>query len=174
VKIFIFSRAQLVHFSLEETFAFFSNPRNLEFLTPAFLHFEFRREPPATMEPRTILEYRLRLYGVPINWRTRIEKVEPPLKFVDVQEKGPFALWRHTHTFRDLGGKSTEMTDRVEYAVPFGLVGEFANRLLVKRSLRAIFDYRQSELASVLGALRDRNRQCARDLSQVDREYTAR
>lgn len=174
MKIFIFSRAQLVHFPLEETFAFFSDPRNLELLTPAFLHFEFRREPPLVVEPGAILEYRLRLYGVPINWRTRIESVEPPRKFVDVQEKGPYALWRHTHTFRDLGGASTEMTDRVEYAVPFGFVGEFANRIFVRRSLRQIFDYRQSELASVLGEIRVRDKQCARDLPRVDREYTAR
>jgi ligand-binding SRPBCC domain-containing protein len=174
VKIFIFSRAQLVHFPLEKTFAFFSDPRNLEFLTPSFLHFEFRCKPPPMVEPGTILDYRLRLYGIPINWRTRIESVEPPLKFVDVQEKGPYALWRHTHTFRDLGGTATEMTDRVEYAVPFGVAGEIANRLFVRRSLRQIFDYRQSELASVLGAMRERDQQSVRDLARVDREYTAR
>ncbi len=163
-----------MHFPLEETFAFFSDPRNLQLLTPPFLHFEFRREPPLIVAAGTILEYRLRLYGVPINWRTRIESVEPPRKFVDIQEKGPYALWRHTHTFRDLGGTSTEMTDRVEYAVPFGTVGELANRLFVGRSLRQIFDYRQSELASVLGAIRDRGKPCARDLPPVDREYTVR
>jgi ligand-binding SRPBCC domain-containing protein len=163
-----------VHFPLEETFAFFSDPRNLELLTPPFLHFKFRREPPLVVEPGTTLDYRLRLYGVPINWRTRIEIVEPPHKFVDVHEKGPYALWRHTHTFRNLGGTNTEMTDRVEYALPFGAVGELANRIFVRRSLRQIFDYRQSELATVLGAVRNRDKQCARDLPRVDREYSAR
>lgn len=158
---------------MAKTFAFFSDPRNLELLTPPFLHFEFRREPPPIVEPGTMLEYRLRLYGVPIKWRTRIESVEAPRRFVDVQEKGPYALWRHTHTFRDLGGTSTEMTDRVEYAVPFGALGELANRLFVRRSLRQIFDYRQRELASVLAAIRDSDKQCARDLPRVDREYTA-
>jgi ligand-binding SRPBCC domain-containing protein len=173
VKIFIFSRAQLVHFPLQETFAFFSDPRNLELLTPAFLHFRFVHQPPPAVEPGTILDYRLRLYGVPLRWRTRIESVEPPIRFVDVQERGPYAMWKHTHTFRDIGGTATEMTDRVEYALPFGAVGEIANRLFVKRSLRQIFDYRQSELTSVLGAIRERGKQSARDLPRVDREYSA-
>ena len=153
MKIRIFERAQLVPYPLEPTFDFFTDPRNLERLTPAFLHFEFLHEPPAVAVEGTVLDYRLRLYGIPIKWRTRIVLVEPPLKFVDIQEKGPYAFWRHTHSFRAIG-EQTEMTDRVEYAIPFGPFGEIARLLFVDRSLREIFDYRQRELAGVMKRIR--------------------
>jgi ligand-binding SRPBCC domain-containing protein len=152
VKTHVLERTQLVPYPLETTFAFFSDPRNLEHLTPAFLKFEFLREPPATMVAGTVLDYRIRLYGVPVQWRTRIELVEPPTRFVDVQEKGPYANWRHTHTFRSIGAQ-TEMTDHVDYAIPFGPLGELARVVLVDRSLREIFDYRQRELIGVMKAV---------------------
>ena len=139
-------------YPVDVTFAFFSDPRNLERLTPAFLRFQFLREPPATMAPGTVLDYRIRLYGIPVHWRTRIEAVEPPIRFVDVQEKGPYAFWQHIHTFRSIGAQ-TEMTDHVEYAVPLGPLGEIARLVMVKRSLREIFDYRQRELAAVMKAV---------------------
>jgi len=138
--------------SIGELFEFFSDPRNLERITPAILHFEFITPPPAIVRAGTILDYRIRLYGVPVHWRTRIELFEPPLRFIDVQEKGPYALWRHTHTFRDLGGGNTEMTDHVDYAMPLGPLGEIAYRLFVARSLKQIFDHRETEMARMLSA----------------------
>jgi ligand-binding SRPBCC domain-containing protein len=89
---------------------------------------------------------------VPVHWRTRIEIVEPPKKFVDVQEKGPYALWRHSHIFKDIGGGSTEMKDRVEYAMPLGLLGEIAYHLFVARSLAQIFKFRESKLKEIMGS----------------------
>lgn len=150
----ILERTQTVPRPPEEAFAFFCDPRNLERLTPAFLRFQFLREPPATFAPGTVLDYRIRLYGVPVHWRTRIEIVEPPVRFVDVEETGPYAYWRHTHTFKDLGGARTEMRDRVEFALPLGLLGEIAYRLFVARSLKEIFDYRERALAAILSVER--------------------
>ncbi len=147
MKIRRLERIQTIPSPIEKVFEFFSDPRNLERMTPAILRFEFLAPPPAVVLAGTILDYRIRLYGVPVHWRTRIESVEPPHRFIDVQEKGPYALWRHTHSFRDLGGGKTEMSDRVEYAMPLGALGKLAHRLFVAKSLAQIFAYRESEMA---------------------------
>jgi len=135
-----------VPISILEAFDFFSDPRNLERLTPDLVHFQFLKPPPDKVSPGTILEYRLRLYGLPVKWRTRIEIVEPPTRFVDVQDKGPYAMWRHTHSFREVDAGHTEIRDQVEFAMPLGPLGEIAYRLLVTRSLKQIFDYRAAAL----------------------------
>ena len=139
-------RTQVVPISISEAFDFFSNPRNLERLTPDLVHFQFLKAPPEKLSPGTVLEYRLRLYGVPAEWRTRIESVDAPTRFVDVQDKGPYARWRHTHCFREVDAKHTEIRDQVEFAMPLGLLGELAYRILVARTLQQIFDYREAAL----------------------------
>ncbi len=145
-------RTQVVPISIREAFDFFSNPHNLERLTPDLVHFQFLTPPPERVSPGTILEYRLRLYGIPVKWRTRIESVEAPTRFVDVQEKGPYAMWRHTHSFRELDANHTEIQDLVEFAMPLGMLGEVAYRLLVAGSLRQIFDYREAALRRLFSA----------------------
>ena len=149
MKVRVLERTQIVPRPLDETFKFSSDPRNLQRLTPAFLKFKFLSTPPAAVQPGTVIDYEIRLYGVPVHWRTRIEIVEPPHRFVDVQEKGPYALWRHTHSFREIAGGTT-MSDRVEYAMPFGPLGEIAYHLFVARSLEQIFDFRTRELAAIM------------------------
>jgi ligand-binding SRPBCC domain-containing protein len=151
VKVRVLERIQIVQRPLAETFRFFSDPRNLERLTPAFLNFKFVTPPPEVMRPGDVIDYRIRLYGVPVHWRTRIEVVEAPNRFVDVQEKGPYASWRHSHTFTDIGGGRTEMKDRVEYAMPLGPLGEIAYHLFVRRSLTEIFEFRERKLAAIMG-----------------------
>jgi ligand-binding SRPBCC domain-containing protein len=150
MKVRTLERVQIVPRPPAETFRFFSDPRNLQRLTPAFLNFKFLAPPPDVMHPGTAIDYQIRLYGVPVHWRTRIEIVEAPKKFVDVQEKGPYALWRHSHIFRDIGKGSTEMKDRVEYAMPLGPLGEIAYHLFVARSLAQIFEFRESKLAEIM------------------------
>ena len=152
VKVRTLERTQIVPRPIAETFKFFSDPHNLQRLTPAFLNFKFLAPPPAVMHPGTAIDYQIRLYGVPVHWRTRIEIVEAPKKFVDVQEKGPYALWRHSHTFKDVGGGTTEMKDRVEYAMPLGVLGEVAYHLFVARSLAQIFEFRERKLAEIMGS----------------------
>jgi ligand-binding SRPBCC domain-containing protein len=150
MKVRVLERTQVVPRSLDETFKFLSDPRNLKRLTPPAMQFKFLSNPPKAVQPGAAIDYQIRLYGVPVHWRTRIDIVEPPHRFVDFQEKGPYALWRHRHTFRDLGGGNTEMKDRVEYAMPLGPLGEVAYHLFVARSLTQIFDYRSRELAAIM------------------------
>jgi ligand-binding SRPBCC domain-containing protein len=137
-------RAQLPH-SIERVFHFFSRAENLEAITPPWLRFRIVTPAPIEMREGALIEYSLRLHGLPIRWLTRIEEWRPPHRFVDVQLRGPYRLWEHTHTFttRDSG---TEMADTVRYALPVGPLGEIARRLVVARDLRSIFDYRAREI----------------------------
>ena len=98
-----------------------------------------------------LLEYKLRLHGLPINWTTRIESWEPPHGFVDTQLKGPYSLWHHTHEFEPDGDGATVIHDRVRYAIPLGPLGELANLLFVRRDLRRIFDYRAEAVERLVG-----------------------
>ena len=126
-----------------ELFPFFADAHNLERITPPLLRFEVTTPRPIEMGVGTLIEYRLRLHRVPVRWRTRITAWEPPQRFVDVQIKGPYSLWEHTHTFEEDGPGATMIRDRVRYSIPLGRLGEIANRLLVQRDLKQIFDYRR-------------------------------
>jgi ligand-binding SRPBCC domain-containing protein len=103
------------------------------------------------MGPGALIEYRLRLHGVPVRWRTRIEVWDPPRRFVDAQLRGPYTFWEHTHRFAPAGPDAVQMTDRVRYSLPLGPLGELAHRLLVRRDLERIFDYRRDAVAELLG-----------------------
>jgi ligand-binding SRPBCC domain-containing protein len=102
------------------------------------------------MRPGTLLDYKLRLHGVPVRWQTRIETWEPPARFVDIQLKGPYSLWEHTHLFEKGGDDATVIHDRVRYAIPLGPLGAIAHRLFVRRDLERIFDYRRSAITERL------------------------
>lgn len=133
-----------------ELFPFFADARNLEAITPPLLRFRVVTPDPIAMRVGTLIQYRLRLHGVPISWLTSIQAWEPPHRFVDVQVRGPYALWHHTHTFQEADG-GTLMRDTVRYAIGFGPLGELAHRALVRRDLRAIFDYRAQAVPALLG-----------------------
>jgi hypothetical protein len=150
-RIHILERQQRVERPLEEVFPFYADAGNLERITPPWLKFEVASPRPFKMGEGTLIEYRLRLHGIPVRWRTRIEAWEPPHRFVDAQLSGPYALWHHTHTFRADGERATILGDRVRYAIPFGPFGELARALLVDRDLEQIFDYRQEAVADILG-----------------------
>lgn len=146
-------RTQRVELPIDEVFAFYGDALNLERITPPWLGFEVTTPGPIEMGVGTLIEYRLRLHRVPVRWRTRIESWEPPERFVDVQVRGPYSLWEHTHTFEEDGPGATVIRDRVRYSIPFGPVGELADRLLVRRDLKQIFDYRRDAVARELGLL---------------------
>jgi len=148
--VYVLERTQFVPRPRAEVFPFFANAANLERLTPPNLGFEILTPSPIAMRAGTIIDYRIKLDGIPMKWRTRIERFEPGVQFVDVQDKGPYASWRHTHTFRDVDG-GTELGDRVEYALPFGPLGRIAHAVIVKRRLRAIFDYRARVMIELFG-----------------------
>lgn len=142
MKRFRLTREQYLPLGLEEVFAFFADAGNLEKLTPPWLHFAMRTTSPVAMRPGTLIDYRLRVRGVPVYWQSEITRYEPPFRFADVQRKGPYTLWEHTHSFEALG-TGTVVRDDVIYAVPGGAV---INRLLVAPDLRRIFDYRARQL----------------------------
>jgi len=146
-SIHVLERRQRVQVPIDEAFAFYGDARNLERITPPLLGFELTTPGPIEMGVGTLIDYRLRLHQVPVRWRTRIEAWEPPRRFVDAQIKGPYSLWEHTHTFEEDGPGATIIEDRVRYSIPFGPLGEFANRVLVRRDLRQIFDYRRDAVA---------------------------
>lgn len=152
MRIHLLERSQRVEVPTEQAFAFYADDRNLEPLTPPWLHFSVASPRPVTMQAGTLLEYRLRLHGVPLRWRTRIDAWEPPHRFTDFQEKGPYALWEHTHLFEPAGPGATIIHDRVHYAVPYGALGALAHRIFVRRDLERIFDYRRAAVAERIGA----------------------
>lgn len=141
---------QFVGRPLPEVFAFFSDAGNLERITPAFLHFRILSPMPVAMAAGALIEYRIRLFGIPFRWESIIEAWEPGVRFVDVQRKGPYALWHHTHEFREVPG-GTLVVDRVRYAMPMGFLGEIGHALFVRRSLGRIFGHRRRVIGELLG-----------------------
>ena len=126
----------------EEVFAFFADAMNLEAITPPMLRFRVRTPPPIVMAEGTLIDYSLRVRGVPMRWRTRISRWEPGRAFVDEQLRGPYRRWVHTHTFEDTDG-GTRCTDRVEYAY-WG--STLVHAWLVKKDIERIFAYRSERL----------------------------
>jgi ligand-binding SRPBCC domain-containing protein len=133
-----------------EVFAFFAEARNLEAITPGFLRFQLLPPVPQAIEAGSRIDYKLSLFGLPFRWRTRIAAWEPPYRFVDVQERGPYAQWIHTHTFEEVEA-GTLVSDRVEYRLPLGALGEIAHPVMVGRTLARIFDHRRDRVAALLG-----------------------
>lgn len=148
---YILERTQVVPRPRAEVFPFFADAANLERLTPPFLGFRILTPAPIEMRAGTTIDYRIKLQGIPLRWRTLIEQFEPDDRFVDVQLEGPYARWRHTHTFRDVAG-GTEVGDRVEYQLPLGPLGRLAHAVFVHRQLRTIFEYRERVLCEMFGA----------------------
>jgi ligand-binding SRPBCC domain-containing protein len=124
----------------DEVFQFFSNAANLEALTPPSLHFHILT-PDVAMRPGALIDYRLRLRGIPFTWQSEISSWEPPHRFVDEQRRGPYRRWVHTHTFAEERGGTT-VGDSVEFEAPFQpIVGWF-----VMREVRKIFAFRRQTL----------------------------
>jgi ligand-binding SRPBCC domain-containing protein len=132
---------------LELVFGFFANARNLDLLTPPWLHFRIRTPGPIEMGRGATIAYELRLRGIPLRWQSEIAIWEPPYRFVDVQRRGPYRRWAHEHTFAEQAG-GTLVSDHVVYAVPGGIL---VQRLLVAPDLRRLFRYRQAKLAEIFG-----------------------
>lgn len=130
-----------------EVFEFFADAHNLEMLTPPTLRFEILTPSPIRMAVGAMIDYKLRLRGIPIRWQSEITAWEPPHRFVDEQRRGPYSLWVHEHTFETKDG-GTLARDMVEYAVPGGAL---VNRMFVARDVRGIFEYRTERLLEALG-----------------------
>ena len=143
-------REQWVPRPLEDVFAFFSVAANLEVLTPAWLKFKILTPTPIDVSAGTHIRYRLSWHGVPLRWTTEITGWNPPHEFQDIQLSGPYKLWHHTHRFRARDG-GTELSDKVEYVLPFGFLGRIAHALQVRRNVAQIFDYRYDRIQQMFG-----------------------
>lgn len=145
------TRSQHLNAPPTDAFEFFGDAFNLEAITPPWLGFRVITARPIEMRPGALIEYRLRLHGIPIRWRTRIARWEPDVRFEDVQLRGPYRLWHHTHTFEP-DGDGTLMRDVVRYALPLGPLGELAHAMIVRRDLERIFDFRRETVATMIDA----------------------
>jgi ligand-binding SRPBCC domain-containing protein len=146
----VLERSQFIPVPLDEVFRFFSEARNLETLTPAWLGFRFLTPGPIEMGAGARIEYRISLHGVPVRWRTLIAEWDPPHAFKDIQLKGPYKLWEHEHRFEAVAG-GTLMKDIFHYELPFGWLGRLVERFWVRREVKRIFDYRAERIAALWG-----------------------
>ena len=147
MRVYLLQSSTTVARGLDEVFAFHADAANLQAITPAWLDFRILTPSPIEMRPGALIEYRLRLRGLPIRWLTEITAWDPPHRFVDEQRRGPYRLWVHEHRFEAVGG-GTRIDDTVRYAVPFGaLVHAWA----VAPDVRRIFAYRHERLLERFG-----------------------
>ncbi len=145
MKTFLFKTQRTIEHPLTEVFSFFSNAHNLAVITPPELHLEILTPAPIEMSVGTLIDYQLKLHGIPVRWQTEITEWDPPHGFVDVQRRGPYRLWRHTHTFLETE-HGVVVDDSVIYAV-WG--NQLVNKFFVRPDLDRIFDYRSDQLNEV-------------------------
>jgi NADH dehydrogenase len=144
----ILSSRHHVASDLDRVWDFFSRAQNLGRITPRSMGFEIHTADPST-QPGSAIDYTIRpLFGIPLHWRTRIDAVDAPYHFVDVQEEGPYGSWVHEHRFTEVEG-GVRMDDRVEYEMPFGPLGSLAHRLAVRAQLQHVFAFRANAIDAI-------------------------
>lgn len=132
---------------LAEVFPFFADAGNLADITPPWLQFRILSPLPIDMRQGALIDYRIRLWGIPVRWRTEITSWEPPFRFTDRQVRGPYRVWIHEHRFTERDG-GTAMVDEVRYAAPLAPIVE---PLFVRPQVERIFDYRAAVMRERLG-----------------------
>jgi hypothetical protein len=130
---------------VDRVFEFFGSAQNLEIITPPYLHFKIVAQSTDSIQKGTLIDYRLRLHGFPLRWRTEISEWHPGQFFVDTQLRGPYQVWRHTHRFTPFRG-GTLVEDRVLYRVPLGNLGKLVAGAFVRKDVREIFNYRSHRI----------------------------
>ena len=146
-KEYVLERSIWVRHPVKDVFPFFAAAENLERITPPELGFRIRTSLPIEMRRGALIDYAIRLHGIPMKWRTEITSWDPPHSFEDTQLSGPYKKWVHTHRFTENAG-GTVIEDRVAYALPFGFLGRIVHPL-VARQLKRIFDYRETVLSKL-------------------------
>ncbi len=151
MKIYTLHAKQNLPISLEESWAFFSDPKNLKAITPDYMGFKTLSGDDRPMFAGQIIQYIVTpVLGLPMKWVTEITHVEDRKYFVDEQRFGPYSLWHHKHFFKEITG-GVEMEDIVDYKVPMGILGQLVHPFLVKPKLKEIFDYRKVKLIELFG-----------------------
>ena len=133
-----------------EVFSFFEDPRNLGRITPPWLNFRIVNPEGVEMREGAEIDYVIRWQGLPMKWKTRIIRYDPPRGFVDEQVRGPYRLWHHEHTFEETP-QGVAIRDCVNYRLPFGFLGRIAHGVVVRKQLEAIFAFRQKAIAEIFG-----------------------
>jgi ligand-binding SRPBCC domain-containing protein len=154
-RTFSIQTIQRIPVSIETAWEFFSNPANLQEITPPHLGFRIvSKYHGEKMYPGQIIEYKVRpLFNIPLYWMTEITHVETGRFFVDEQRYGPYDMWHHQHHFKSVEG-GVEMTDIVHYKIPFGFLGNWAHALFIKQQLQTIFNYRFETVEKRFGSLK--------------------
>lgn len=155
MRVYTLQREQWVAAPLHGIFPFFAQPENLALITPPGLRFRLLTPSPVEMEYGRIIDYTIRVMGLPVRWRTLITRYEPPRCFVDEQISGPYSFWHHTHRFEPRDG-GTMLYDEVRYALPMALIGpagRLAHALYVRPCLERIFDYRERVFTGLFGGI---------------------
>ncbi len=145
---------------LDRTWTFFSTAANLPLITPPWLGFTPVTPEPIRIELDAVIDYTIKWAGLPIKWRTRIIDWQPGRQFTDLQVRGPYALWHHQHTFATCD-EGTECHDKVIYKLPAGPLGRVMHRLMVKKQLKEVFEYRRKVIGEHLGWVRTGQREVA-------------
>ena len=151
------TRTHTIDLPRQDVFEFFADAGNLERITPPELNFHIITPQPIDIKQGTLIDYKLKMRGIPIKWRTEISVWEPPFRFVDQQLRGPYNQWIHTHTFTELSPTQTLMEDEVRYRLPLEPLGDIAH-FFVKKELAYIFDYRQKVVAEMLNSPKSHSR----------------
>lgn len=144
---------QRLPIDMQTAWEFFSSPRNLSVITPPGMGFEVKTELLDKMYPGMFIKYKVRpIFGIPVTWVTEITHVEEGQFFVDEQRVGPYRIWHHQHFFKEIPG-GVEMTDIVDYRLPFGILGDLVHPFLVGPRLKHIFDFRRKKLEELFGGM---------------------
>jgi ligand-binding SRPBCC domain-containing protein len=150
-KVYKLHRVQLLRTTMDEAWRFFSNPNNLQAITPPFMKFKITNTYGDEMYAGQLIEYRVRpLLGIPLYWMTEITHIKDKEYFVDEQRFGPYKFWHHQHHFKEVE-HGVEMTDLLHYKIPYYFLGDVANRLLVQKKVAQIFDYREKKIKEMYG-----------------------
>ena len=155
---FSLKTVQNIPVDIEAAWEFFSNPANLQVITPANLGFKILSKYHGTkMYPGQIIEYKVKpVMGIPIYWMTEITQVQYMEFFIDEQRFGPYQFWHHQHHFKAVEG-GVQMTDIVHYRNPLGFLGNIANTLFVKNQLKQIFQFRFEKVEELFGKWNEKN-----------------
>lgn len=150
-KVYEIHRVQLLRTSMDEAWRFFSNPANLQVITPSFMKFKITNIYGNEMYAGQLIEYRVRpLFGISLYWMTEITHVKDKEYFIDEQRFGPYKFWHHQHHFKEVS-QGIEMTDLLHYKIPYYFLGDVANRFLVQKKVAQIFNYREKKIREMYG-----------------------
>ncbi|WP_271424850.1 SRPBCC family protein [Aequorivita sinensis] len=153
MKIYTLQAKQKLPITIDEAWAFLSNPKNLKVITPDYMGFDILSGSEKPMFAGQIIEYIVTpILGIKTKWVTEITHVVDREYFVDEQRFGPYSLWHHKHFIKEIDG-GIEMEDLLHYKLPFGILGKLVHPLLVKPKLDEIFEYRKNKLHELFGTL---------------------